>query len=167
LSRGRCRNRQSSSESSPRSRRARCRASYIPHIAGYHSIRDAPLWTASGHCGESGRGRVAVNCQIDGSIRSARSLRLSGRCRSRSRSKSMGLNKLERYSHGGYLIKVVVAGEVLKSSPLFCHGLITIMIASGEGKGTRSADSGRCWCQCGDVRRNMFRGTSVRRTLRQ
>ena len=57
----------------------------------------------------------------------------------------MGLNKLERYSHGGYLIKVVVAGEVLKSSPLFCHGLITIMIASGEGKGTRSADSGRCW----------------------
>ena len=40
--------------------------------------------------------------------RSARSLRLSGRCRSRSRSKSMGLNKLERYSHGGYLIKVVV-----------------------------------------------------------
>ena len=87
LSRGRCRNRQSSLESSPRSRRARCRASYIPHIAGYHSIRDAPLWTASGHCGESGRGRVAVNCQIDGSIRSARSLRLSGRCRSRSRSK--------------------------------------------------------------------------------
>ncbi len=85
--RGCCRNRQSSSESSPRSRRARCRASYIPHIAGYHSIRDAPLWTASGHCGESGRGRVAVNCQIDGSIRSARSLRLSGRCRSRSRSK--------------------------------------------------------------------------------
>ncbi len=76
----------------------------------------------------------------------------------------MGLNKLERYSHGGYLIKVVImalAGEVLESSPLFCHGLITIMIASGEGKGTRSADSERCWCRCGDVRRNMFRGTSV------
>ena len=54
--------------------------------------------------------------------RSARSLRLSGRCRSRSRSKSMGLNKLERYSHGGYLIKVVVmavAGEVARElSPI-------------------------------------------------
>jgi hypothetical protein len=49
-------------------------------------------------------------------------LRLSGRCRSRSRSKSMGLNKLERYSHGGHLIKVVVmavAGEVaLELSPI-------------------------------------------------
>ena len=56
------------------------------------------------------------------SLRSLRSLRLSGLCRSRSRSESMGLTKLERYSHGGYLIKVVVmavAGEVTRElSPI-------------------------------------------------
>ncbi len=67
----------------------------FPHIAGYQSIRHAPLWTASGHCGESGRGLVAVNYQIDRSIgvglRAVIALVRSQRCRSRSRSKSMGL----------------------------------------------------------------------------
>jgi hypothetical protein len=43
----------------------------------------------------------------------------------------MGLNKLERYSHGGYLIKVVVmavAGEVARELSPIRHGLIIIMI---------------------------------------
>jgi hypothetical protein len=33
----------------------------FPHIVGYQLIRHTPLWMASGHCGESGRGCVAVN----------------------------------------------------------------------------------------------------------
>jgi hypothetical protein len=64
----------------------------------------------------------------------------------------MGLNKLERYSHGGYLIKVVVmalAGEVTRELSPIRHGLIIIMRskASGKGKGMRSAHSG--WCRRG------------------
>jgi hypothetical protein len=59
----------------------------------------------------------------------------------------MGLYKLERYSHEGYLIKVVVmasAGEVARELSPIGHGLIIIMRskASGKGSGKRVASSG-------------------------
>ena len=50
--RGCCRNRQSSSELAPS---AAPGIIGFPHIAGYQSIRHAPLWTAFGHCGVRSR----------------------------------------------------------------------------------------------------------------
>ena len=96
----------SSSESSPRARRARRRASSA-------CCTSNTSWGISRSCGrcclpraivESGRG-LEVNYRIDESIevglRAVVALVRSQRCRSRSRSKSMGLNKLKHSGHTG------------------------------------------------------------------
>ena len=59
----------------------------------------------------------------------------------------MGLNKMERYSHGGYLIKVVVmavAGEVARElSPILSWSNNNYDLKLAEkGKGTGVACSG-------------------------
>jgi len=92
----------SSSESSPRARQARRRAS----SACRASNTSRGISRSCGRCClpraivESGRG-LEVNYRIDKSIevglRAVVALVRSQRCRSRSRSKSMGLNKLKQY----------------------------------------------------------------------
>ena len=92
----------SSSDSSPRARRARRQASSACHA----SNTSRGISRSCGHCClpraivESGRG-LEVNYRIDESIevglRAVVALVRSQRCRSRSRSKSMGLNKLKQY----------------------------------------------------------------------
>ena len=91
-----------SSDSSPRARRARRQASSACHA----SNTSRGISRSCGHCClpraivESGRG-LEVNYRIDESIevglRAVVALVRSQRCRSRSRSKSMGLNKLKQY----------------------------------------------------------------------
>jgi hypothetical protein len=92
----------SSSESSPRARRARRRASSACHA----SNTSQGIYRSCGRCClplaivESGRG-LEVNYQIDELIkvglRAVVALVRSQRCRSHSRSKSMGLNELKQY----------------------------------------------------------------------
>ena len=89
-------------ESSPRACQARCRAS----LACRASNTSRGISRSCGRCClpraivESGRG-LEVNYRIDESIevglRAVVALVRSQRCRSRSRSKSMGLNKLKQY----------------------------------------------------------------------
>ena len=100
-------------------------ASIIVAIKGGCHHRSPSSAAQSGERGQAD-GCAAVDYCNDGSIevdlRAVVALVRSQRCLSRSRSKSMGLNKLERYSHAGYLIKVDVmalAGEVARElSPI-------------------------------------------------